>query len=423
MALLQLVRVERFRRRVAAGAAAPAWLGDEVRELAARLGVRPPSVRVLADLASPVVWGLGRPRLLWPAALLARLPAGSRRAATVHELAHLRRRDHWVGWLQLVGSCVWWWNPLFWHVRRQLGRAAELACDAWVVETLPRARRAYAEALLGVCELSSRRAIPVPAVGMGGAREELERRLTMIMREKVPCRLPVRGLVGVGLLALIALPSWSPGQRGPETVAPRQETPEVGRTVAQGQGPTTAAQPADREQRLQRLEASLEALLKEVKELRGEANKPAKTTKAGQYTTGQPAYGATTAPHTTGQPAYGATTAPHTTGQPAYKTTNIYQVEPLHAENVWYSARGANSDQPMHLTRAAYKLPKDKADALATFLRDQVKTPVLETKVEGDGLVVTTTPEAQQVIGQFIALVQGKPAQQHNYNYSVPQKR
>src|SRR5438067_1936197 len=79
-------------------------------------------------LASPVLWGLGRPRLLWPAARLGRLSPQSERAAIVHELAHLRRRDHWVGWLQLPASCVWWWSPLFWAVRRQIGRAAELAC-------------------------------------------------------------------------------------------------------------------------------------------------------------------------------------------------------------------------------------------------------------------------------------------------------
>ncbi len=90
----------------------------------------------------------------------------------------------------MIAGCLWWWSPLFWHVRRQLGQAAELACDARVIETLPAARRAYAEALLAVCELVSRRAAPVPALGMGGVRQEIERRLTMILRESVPSRAP-----------------------------------------------------------------------------------------------------------------------------------------------------------------------------------------------------------------------------------------
>jgi len=77
-----------------------------------------------------MVWGLGRAQLLWPARLLEGMPAGWQRAVLAHELAHLKRRDHWVGWLQLAAACLWWWYPLFWYVRGQLRREAELACDA-----------------------------------------------------------------------------------------------------------------------------------------------------------------------------------------------------------------------------------------------------------------------------------------------------
>jgi len=47
----------------------------------------------------------------------------------VHELAHVRRRDHWVGWLELLTGLLWWWNPLYWYARHQLRENAELACD------------------------------------------------------------------------------------------------------------------------------------------------------------------------------------------------------------------------------------------------------------------------------------------------------
>src|SRR5205823_4430356 len=130
----------------------------------------------------------------------------------------------WVGWLELIAACIWWWNPLFWYVRHQLRENAELACDAWVVQTLPKGRRAYAEALLAVCECMSggrdpdhsnkgvRRspAAPMPAVGVStGGRRFLERRLAMILRERVALRLPRLGLITVALLALVALPAWS----------------------------------------------------------------------------------------------------------------------------------------------------------------------------------------------------------------------
>jgi beta-lactamase regulating signal transducer with metallopeptidase domain len=150
--------------------------------------------------------------LLWPEGLEERLPDEGRRAVLLHELAHLRRRDHWVGWLLLLGSCVWWWLPLFGFVRRRLAYEAELACDAWVVRTLPGARRAYAEALLEVSQRVSWAAAAAPAVGAVTGRRDFERRLVMIMKPQGPCRLSLGAVVAVGLLGLLALPAWTVGR-------------------------------------------------------------------------------------------------------------------------------------------------------------------------------------------------------------------
>ena len=386
LGMWRAVHLLRFARRVARSQTAPAWLVAEVRELAERLGVRPPSVWVLSGLVSPVVWGLGRPRILWPTALLESLSDESRRTATLHELAHLRRRDHWVSWLQLVAGPLWWWHPLFWYVCRQLNRTAELACDAWVVQTLPGLRRPYAEALLEVCALMCREAVLVPAVGMGGSRVELERRLTMIMRDKVPCRLPLRGLLGIGLLALIVLPGWTLGQRPAET-----EKPTLPPTATPAPAPDraiyTVAVPVEarkREQRLQKVEAALAELLKEVQQLRTEGPKPP----TGNWVSPPPA------------PPYAVvpTPAAYPPGNPVPSGTPL-------------------PEAPVVLTRGTYKLPKEKAGALAKFLREQVKSPVMEIKEESTGLVVTTTPDAQHALQQFVELLQGQSSSAIKYYY------
>ena len=177
-----------------------------------RVGVRPPRTLVVPGAGSPCLWCLGRPRLLIPAALLGELRAGCWPGVLVHEFAHLRRRDHWVAWLELLAGCLWWWNPLFWYVRSQLHQNAELACDAWVVAALPEGRRSYAETLIEVCRLHA--AVAAPALGVGGGpRRAFQRRLTMILCDRVPCRVPLLGLVAIGLLALAVLPGWSPGQK------------------------------------------------------------------------------------------------------------------------------------------------------------------------------------------------------------------
>lgn len=398
LGLLEAARLLRLRRRLAGASPAPPELVTEVAALAARLGLRPPAVRVVSGIASPLVCGLGRPLLVWPDGLC--LPPACRRAVLVHELAHLRRRDHWVAWLRLAAGCLWWWNPLYWLVCRQLGQTAELACDAWVVATLPEARRPYAEALLHVARTMSGAALPAPAVGMSaGRRRDLERRLTMIMTERMPCRAPVLGLVVIGLLALAALPNLSPGQP-PSPQKPLE--PAQPPAVQQAPVPVQVGQPAnaapvyaevllqqaappaadgDRDRKLQELEQKIQALLKEVQAMRG-------TKKPVQANVTPPAY-------------YRA--------EPLVRGQALVQ-PPAAAGDLIYSLQVDRSPDTVTLTRAIYKLPKDKAEALAAFLREHVKATVLEAKAEGDGLIVTTTPDTQRTIGQFIALVQGKQA-------------
>ena len=62
----------------------------------------------------------------------------------------------------------------------------------------------------------------------------------------------------------------------------------------------------------------------------------------------------------------------------------------------------------INLTRATYALPKDKAEALGAFLKAYIKASVLELKIEGDGLTVTTTPEVQATVGGLVNLMQDK---------------
>jgi hypothetical protein len=69
--------------------------------------------------------------------------------------------------------------------------------------------------------------------------------------------------------------------------------------------------------------------------------------------------------------------------------------------------RVESSMESITLKRASYKLKPDKAKAVAAFLKDNVKTAILEIKCDGDGLVVTTTPDVQDRVEGFIQLLRG----------------
>jgi bla regulator protein BlaR1 len=205
-------RIGRFRRALRGALPAPLELMERVGVLADRLGLRAlPKVVMLHGPVAPMIWALiGRPRLIVPEELWERLDDGQRDALLVHELAHLRRRDHWVRGLELIASALYWWHPALWWARRGLRQAEEQCCDAWVVWALPDAARSYASALVEAVDFlsESRPTLPIGAIGMGQARD-LSRRIIMIMRVQPPRRLSMAGALIVLALAALLLP-WRP---------------------------------------------------------------------------------------------------------------------------------------------------------------------------------------------------------------------
>ena len=113
-------RLGKFRQLLHSASRASAEVQDQARSLAERLGIKDaPEVWLVPSAIPPMLWALGtRPKLLVPADLLGRLGADRRAAILVHELAHMKRRDHWVRLLEIVVSGLYWWNPLVWWSRR-----------------------------------------------------------------------------------------------------------------------------------------------------------------------------------------------------------------------------------------------------------------------------------------------------------------
>lgn len=201
--------IKRQAMSIRSGAVAPLRLSNAVQEISHAFGLAPAPVVIVNGIASPFVWCLGRLTLAWPNQLLRDGNEDAVRSIIAHELAHIRRRDHWVAWLELIAATIWWWNPLFWLVRRNLRMSAEMACDAVALETFPDARCAYAEMLLGLAT--------VPQTGTTGlvlrvntsTPRLFERRMSMIVSESVNSRFSVRGVLVVAFLALTAIPTWS----------------------------------------------------------------------------------------------------------------------------------------------------------------------------------------------------------------------
>lgn len=249
-----LWRIVRFRRLLRASTPAPTEVVRMVGAASKLIGLRaPPRALMSSRRISPMVWCGRRRTLLLPSDLWAELSEAGRRAVLLHELAHLRRRDHWVCWLELAVGSIYWWHPLVWWIRSRLREEADLCCDAWVTSLLPKRRGDYARALLVTRQYigTQRRSFAAPAVGLGATTRNARRfarRLTMVMTDRSAPRLSI---LGTSLVMIVAAGAWiatplmacPPGGEESSQSAPVKARVAKPR-AAQG-GTSVASDPAD----------------------------------------------------------------------------------------------------------------------------------------------------------------------------------
>ncbi len=94
-----------------------------------------PSLRGSVEVPAPGRLGLGaKARGADPAEALDRGDGINWTAVFIHELAHLRRKDHWTSLFADEVAAVLFWNVRsMWVARRQLAWTSEFACDDSVV--------------------------------------------------------------------------------------------------------------------------------------------------------------------------------------------------------------------------------------------------------------------------------------------------
>ena len=240
------LRARRFGALLGSSSAAPDALAARADELARRLGLRgAPPVRLTPGPVPPMLWPTRRgPLLVLPARLLTELSDDERDALLAHELAHVRRRDHWVRFVELAATALFWWYPVTWWARRALRRAEERCCDEWVLRVLPSSAGAYANGLLKSVAFVAGEPLVLPAAASGaGPVEDLEARLKEILMTRPMPRLaaPVRLALGVAAAAGLAVfPTHAASRTADASAAVTATTPAAQPAAA----PRPAAAPA-----------------------------------------------------------------------------------------------------------------------------------------------------------------------------------
>ena len=214
--VLQAERQRRFVRSLGALTAAD---GDRGLLRSDRPGVGPAVIGALA------------PRVVLPADFDRQYTPEEQALILTHERNHLAAGDAQINALVTGLQCLFWFNPLV-----HLGAAAlrvdqEIACDAAVLASHPKTRRAYGEAML-----KTQLAACAPPLGChwpASANKQLKERFTMLAKHHTNPRRHLAGAVAVAVLGLsTAAAAWA---AQPAQVV-RQTPEEARRAVARHLG-------------------------------------------------------------------------------------------------------------------------------------------------------------------------------------------
>lgn len=137
----------------------------------------PVPVRVTSAGLTPGVFGVFRPVLILPRAVMRGLSPSQIETVLAHELCHIRRRDNLTAAIHKVIEVIFWFHPLVWWIGANLLREREAACDESVLAE-GHEQVVYAESLLHVCRLGVTAGFAGVAASSGG---DLKQRMISIL--------------------------------------------------------------------------------------------------------------------------------------------------------------------------------------------------------------------------------------------------
>jgi beta-lactamase regulating signal transducer with metallopeptidase domain len=219
--LLAIVRLTHFGILLRYAEPASENLRAETRRIAATYNLRNlPRVLLVAAKVPPLIWSFGnRNCMVLPIGLLSQLEADQRSGLLAHELAHLKRRDHWVRWLEFVVLGIYWWNPVAWWARGQIQRAEEECCDRWVLWAFPDMGHQYAQALLETVDFLADSPSAKPAIATAFCQgNSLKRRIEMIVSNRISQQLTWKTRTVLMLCSLLVVPLLFVGATIAQTV-------------------------------------------------------------------------------------------------------------------------------------------------------------------------------------------------------------
>jgi len=186
-----------------------------VERLSRRMGLtRHARVLVSGWAGGPSLVGWLRPVILLPASALTGLTAEQLEGVLAHELAHIRRHDYLVNWMQMLLETLLFYHPAVWWISTRVRHERELCCDDLAVSACEGAL-CYARALTTLEKMRETTAVPALGSTDGALVYRIQRIVGAATREYGPSRASVAIALSLAVAGMVFGVDWARGQSQP----------------------------------------------------------------------------------------------------------------------------------------------------------------------------------------------------------------
>jgi len=207
MAIRNVAGVWQLSRAMRLAPALPAQWALRAQQIRRRLGIsRWVQFRSSETGTVPYVFGLLRPVVVLPVAMLVGMPAPWVELLIVHELIHVKRWDTLTTVVQRFIETLLFFHPAVWWLSHRVSAEREQACDEHVVSSGASPTQ-YARSLLELEGMRDRITTPNPALAVGANGGDLSMRIHAILHHPTGSRSWARivgGFCSLGLVAVVA---------------------------------------------------------------------------------------------------------------------------------------------------------------------------------------------------------------------------
>lgn len=135
---------------------------------------------VSSRVRQPLTFGLIRPVIIVPAILCRSGQREQLQLVLQHELVHVERRDALTCLLTGLTQVLYFYQPMFWLIRRELRLCQEYVADAWAASSAPSSAE-YAQHLVEILsQCTGRKPRAMHGIGVVESRSQLFRRIQML---------------------------------------------------------------------------------------------------------------------------------------------------------------------------------------------------------------------------------------------------